>query len=432
MTPISYRAVVLCALVTVPDVLFAQAGPSMESGHEWTLEEVVEAVAIGHPQVQAAQARVDAAAGARRTAGAWTNPVFTHWIENSAFSLRGAPPGLDRESSTYATVPLEPLFQRPARVQRADQDLAAARADVIATHRQLSLEAARAFFRVALAQIALDTASENRAALDRLAEYNRARVSQGAAAEVELMRVQIEIDRAVLDAAVADAELARARVELKRFLGSRAPADLTDLRVSTAPAALIPDAPLPALSSLLNVARTQRPEVAAARARIDAAAAETDYQRRLLVRQVGATVGFKQSAGTSSLIAGITLPLPLFDRNAGEVQRTTGERVAAEREMEALGHAIETEVESAYQAAQRLSAALGGSPRTFVERATELQRLTVAAYQEGGATLLQVLDATRTLSDARFTYFRTAFAARESLIELSIASGDAPLQNRTK
>ena len=110
----------------------------------------------------------------------------------------------------------------------------------------------------------------------------------------------------------------------------------------------------------------------------------------------------------------------------------TADRIAAEREMEALTRAIDTEVESAYQAVQRLSAALSGSPKTFVERAGDLHRLTLAAYQEGGATLLQVLDATRTLSDARITYFRAAFAARASLIELAIASGDEPLQNRTK
>lgn len=432
MRSILYRGVLLCVVVTAPGTLCAQPVQSTAPAREWTLEEIVAAVAAGHPQVQAAQARVDAAAGTRRTAAAWTNPVFTHWIEDSAFSLRGAPPGLDRESSTYGTIPLEPLFQRTARIQRADQDLAVARANVMTARRHVSLEVARVFFRVSLAQIALQTQAENRAALDRLLEFNRARVSEGATAEVELMRVQIEIDRAVLDAAVADAELARARVELRSFLGSQAPSDLTAFRVSTAPAALLPDAPLPVLPSLLTRARSQRPELTAARARIDAAAAETDYQRRLIVRDVGATVGFKQSAGANSLIAGISLAVPLFDRNTGEVQRSTGERLAAEREMEALARVIDSEVESAYQAAQRLSAALGGSPSAFVERAVELRRLTLAAYQEGGATLLQVLDATRTLSDARFTYFRTAFAARETLIELSIASGDEPFQNRTK
>jgi cobalt-zinc-cadmium efflux system outer membrane protein len=429
--PIVCRAVALCVLVCVPRPSFARTGQTLAPVHEWTLEEVVDAVANGQPQVQAMQARVDAAAGARRTAGVWTNPVLTHWIENSAFSLKGAPAGLDREASTYGTIPLEPLFQRAPRIRRADQELEAARADVIGVQRQLSLEAARAFFRVALAQISVETASENRAALDRVAEYNRARVSQGATAEVELMRVQIEIDRAVLDAALASADLARSQVELKRFLGSRAPVDPTAIRVSTA-AALVPDAPLPTLSSLLTQARTRRPELTAARARIEAATAETEYQRRLFVRQLGATIGFKQSGGTNSLIAGISLPLPLFDRNTGEVQRTTGERLAAEREIAAASRAVETEIEAAYEATRRLSTALGGSSPTFVERAAELRRLTLAAYQEGGATLLQVLDATRTLSDARVSYFRAAFAARQSLIELSIAVGDEPLQNRTK
>ncbi|HYT69628.1 MAG TPA: TolC family protein [Vicinamibacterales bacterium] len=390
------------------------------------------AAATAHPQVQAAQARVDAAAGARRTAGTWTNPVFTHWIENASFSLVGAPTGLDREASTYGTVPLEPLFQRAPRMRRADRDVDAARAEVTTVQRQVSLEAARAFFRVALSQIVADTEAENRAALDRLAEYNRARVSQGAIAEVELLRVQIEIDRAVLDLAVAQAELARAQVELRRFLGAQAAGNLTGLRVATGPAAFASQTPLAPLASLIAQARTRRPELTAARARIEAAGAETEYQRRLFVRQLGASVGFKQSAGRSSLIAGISLPLPLFDRNAGEVQRVTAERVAAEHDMEAASRLVETEVEASYETARQLSAALDGAPRTLVDRAADLRRLTLAAYQEGGATLLQVLDATRTLSDARVTYFRAAFAARQGLIELLIAAGDDPLQNRTK
>ena len=60
---------------------------------------------------------------------------------------------------------------------------------------------------------------------------------------------------------------------------------------------------------------------------------------------------------------------------------------------------------------------------SFLSRAEESSRITLAAYQEGAATLLQVLDATRTLASARLSYSRTVFAARESLFELMIAAG---------
>src|SRR5204863_7962418 len=136
--PIAFRGVAFCALMAVADPGLAQSGPPGAPAHAWTLEEVVDAVAAGHPQVQAAQARVDATAGARRTAGTWTNPIFTHWIENSSFSLVGAPSGLDREASTYGTIPLEPLFQRTPRIRRADQEVEAAKADVATVQRQIS------------------------------------------------------------------------------------------------------------------------------------------------------------------------------------------------------------------------------------------------------------------------------------------------------
>jgi outer membrane protein TolC len=64
---------------------------------------------------------------------------------------------------------------------------------------------------------------------------------------------------------------------------------------------------------------------------------------------------------------------------------------------------------------------------TFLARASDVHRLTLGAYQEGGATLLQVLDATRMLADARLTYSRTLFAQRESLFRLALAIGSEPL-----
>jgi outer membrane protein TolC len=63
---------------------------------------------------------------------------------------------------------------------------------------------------------------------------------------------------------------------------------------------------------------------------------------------------------------------------------------------------------------------------SFLDRAAEANRVTVGAYQEGGATLLQVIDTSRSLADARLTYTRAALAQHQSLFDLAIAAGDDP------
>lgn len=175
------------------------------------------------------------------------------------------------------------------------------------------------------------------------------------------------------------------------------------------------------------MARAARPDLAAWRARSEAASAEVSAQRTLTVRQVGATVGTKRRGGATSLLLGLSLPLPLFDQNRGEVQRATGERSAAEQELAWAERQAIAEVEAAYEAAQLLTEQVDYLRGTFLARAEESRRIALAAYQEGAVSLLQVLDASRTLGDARLTYYRTTFAQRLSLLELNAAVGASSL-----
>lgn len=195
------------------------------------------------------------------------------------------------------------------------------------------------------------------------------------------------------------------------------------VRVPDGPAAASPMA----LSDLLARAREQRPEIVSARARVAAAGAETDYQRRLLVRHLGATFGFKQVNGDSTMIAAVSVPVPMFDRNRGEIQRTTNEAIATGKELVWAERRIEAEVQGAYDAAQQLGAQTGARQRSTVDRAAEAHRITVAAYQEGASSLLQVLDAARTLADTRLAYSRTLLTQQQSRFDLALAAGIEPL-----
>ena len=109
---------------------------------------------------------------------------------------------------------------RGPKMARADADVRAAEADAMATRQRLALEASRAFYRVALGQFTVATSRDLAAWLDSVATYNRSRVKEGVTSEADLIRSELERDRAAADASIAEAELAAARGELGGFLGA--------------------------------------------------------------------------------------------------------------------------------------------------------------------------------------------------------------------
>ena len=137
-------------------------------------------------------------------------------------------------------------------------------------------------------------------------------------------------------------------------------------------------------------------------------------------------MGVKRVAGVNSMIGGVSLTVPLFDANRGGIERATAERIAAGHELASAERAVAADVEAAYEAARQLSQQVAVLQRSFLDRAEESRRITLAAYQEGATTLLQVLDTSRTLFDARLTFYKSLFAQRQSTFDLAVAGGTEP------
>jgi cobalt-zinc-cadmium efflux system outer membrane protein len=405
------------------------AGAQVTSVAPLTLRQVLDSVTRSHPMLEAARARVRAAKGARVTAGTFGNPVLSYQVENTAFPGQPAL-SLDRETRMTATLPAESFYQRWPRARRAGADLRAAEADSAAERQRVSLDAAEAFYRTALAQVAAAAARDVTTWLDSVVVYNTARAHEGLAAEADLIRAEVERDRATADAALDEADLARARADLATFLGAAPvpPATLV-VALDDAPLALAAAVPNPqdALPSALTVRALEvRPDVRAAQERVAGAKAGVESEWTMIVRQLGATVGAKRSAGTTSFMFGLTLPFPLFDQNRGEIARAAAERDAATFELAGRERAVRAEVWGAYNAAQLLTEraeALARGPRTYLALADESRRIALGAYREGAVPLMQLIDALRAWSDARTTFYRTLFAQHQSVLALLTAQG---------
>jgi len=402
-----------------PGVSAQAIGPPQSVGKVWTLEDAVVAALAQHPIVETARAQLTAAEGQRITAGVFPNPMATYWVENLSFSNRTAAL-LDRESSIYGTMPLEPFLQRSSRIAQAENEVGAAQASVGVAEQRVAADTAHAFFRVALAQAAQEAATDNLTSIDQVVDYLRNRVAQGATPEGDLIRAQVERDRAATELTMADVDLLRAQSGLRLFLGSAAGAG----RVRVA----VPDwsrarAPVPPLAEFTTYALAHRPDLLASRAKAAAASSAIHVERSMIVRQLGASFGYKRMAGTNGMVGGVSMAVPVFDQNRGEIQRATSERLASELETQWLERSIVAELEAEHQAADRLAAQAAALQPTFLSRAEESRRIAVGTYQEGAASLLQVLDATRALNDARVVYARVVAAAQESLVDLRFAAG---------
>ena len=421
------------------DILPAQTAlpPYPSDSGPLTLVALIEQVSRQHPLMAAARAQIQSAEGSRRTAAVLPNPVLAYQLENARLPRGDAVP-MNREDMFSATLPLEFIYQRGSRVGEAKANVRAAEAEARSIRQRLALDATHSYYETALAQVELFTARELAGWLDSLVDYNRTRASEGVGAEADLIRAQVERDRAWAEVTMKEVDLAHAGAKLAAFIEDSVGAalSLSDLSVT------IPDQPLPlrttatsssepgASTMALSALTDRRPEVQAARERLAAAASGVGVAHSLLVREVGATVGLKRSEGTSSLMAGMSLPLPIFDQNRGDLDRARAQRDVAAAELANTERMVGAEIRGALEGARLLSrraqilAGSGaGQPVGFLARAAEARRISVGAYQEGAVPLLQVLDAARAWGEARVTFYRTLFAQHESVIELMAAQG---------
>jgi cobalt-zinc-cadmium efflux system outer membrane protein len=430
---------------TIPD---APESPRRVASDDDPVLSLADAVALArtrHPGLEAAAGMVMTTRGAARQLGAFPNPE----VEWRGESLNTA---LEPDKFLTATLPLDLAGRRLALRSSGRAAVRGARADSLALIRTIEFRAATTYWEAALAEALLDAASTQRMALEGIAEYDAIRLREGAVAEGTALRTRLEADRARIAEATARTEFARARAALARALG--VPADSIPRLEPLIPNALAaadgstlpsgqkalgemagPGIPatltLPTLEAALERARAERPELLAASAAVEAARLRRSAERRALIPEIGVTGGIKTTAGVSGAVIGITMPFPLFDRNGGARELAAGELRIAEARRRETEAAITAEVTATLEAVEVLLAALPAEDRDLGRRGREIAQIIEAAYREGGATLVELLEAQRAAADAYAAALRWHTDLRTALLELNRATGAPILENQS-
>lgn len=121
--------------------------------------------------------------------------------------------------------------------------------------------------------------------------------------------------------------------------------------------------------------------------------------------------------------AGLSVPLPLFNRNQGGIRQSDAALKAAEADRNKTRLQVELDVESAYrdfiQKQMLVQAYRGG----VLEDARASREIAKKAYERGGTSILDVLDAFRTFNSTMQNYLEALFGYQRSLLEINSAVG---------
>lgn len=421
--------------VAAPPPQTTQTAQTTTSRQTLTLPQCLEQAATRHPSLLVARSRIEGAEQLRQYAGNRPNPTVTLQTENwrftgePAFKLRD-----DLDVFVFGTQTFERGGKAARRRELAEQAAAVAQAELEVLKRRIQQDVLRHYAQAVSAQAALDVLGDNRLNLVQLVNYNEVRVREGYTAEGELIRARLEMQTAAAHEATAAQELERQKLDLLKAMGeTRLQSDFALAAYEDAPAlpassasgaAAMPAAlaTLPVLADLLQTALANRPELGLLRARREQAKAALRLARANARQDLSVSFGYKRTENFNTLIGSVSIPLPLFDKNQGEIGQTAAEVAALEHELLVEENFVRAEVQTAYRTVENLRARLLALQSDFLLQADDARDVALAAYREGAADLYKVLEAQRARNDARLLYTRTLYDYRLSLVELRFAA----------
>ena len=397
-----------------------------------TLDRAIEIALTRHADLESASAAIDARTGAERQAAYSPNPLLSIETENwrawgnPAFSAANH---LDLFVSL--SQPLETGKKKWHRVQLAARDRRIAELQRQAAAWRIRQSVKLAYWEVLAAEKRRELLGKSIETFRQVIDYDDARVSLGVAPEADLIKVRLEGERFKMAHANAVMQAERVRVQLIRSLGllpGRAPFAVVELAIPSADM----DWERPSLlEGLMLAGAGHHPEALLAAAIVQHAESTVLLAKARSKPNLTPFLGYKRAAGFNTVIGGISVPLPLRDRNAGRIAETVAEVRQSKAQLRAVQASLQAEVRAAHLGVAHRASMLRSMEAGMLGPADETLQIAFAAHQEGGSDLFRLLDAQRARIDVQLLHGQTAHDYAISLVELESAVGteSLPLPN---
>ncbi|MEP6878747.1 MAG: TolC family protein [Nitrosospira sp.] len=375
----------------------------------------------------AASLNIDDAQAQEIIAAAIPNPVFSLIV--SELNPKISRPE-NRGQAVPAVLPqiqqlIETAGKRRLRIESSELATEAVNFDVQDVARVLTNAVRRSYYNLLLAQKTLKVASDNFERYREILRVNEVRLKVGDVAAVDFIRIEVESLKIQGDQDQARAALNQARADLLLLLGW--PENSIEITAVEAWPEAAPEIALAKQDQLVERALERRPDMKAARIRIAQAKKMLTLAQRLVIPDVTISAFYERDAGNffpNSGGVGISLPIPLFYQQKGQISKARVGVTTAELALAQSEQGVRTEVLKASASWQSADAIARRFETSVVKRIETLRKAREIAYQKGAVGVLDLIDAERSYKAIMLDYY-TALANRsKAWADLLMAYGE--------
>lgn len=384
-----------------------------------SLDEATDQFLRKNLSVQAARLQVGVAEAERVGARLSPRPGLTVSAENLRLSGE-TPVSRLHEYGISVAQPIELGNRKSLRMEVAERTVSLSEARLTEVLRRQLFDLKRTYYESVLANVLLGIEQENRDNFEGLVKFNTVRFEEGYIAEGELLKVRLE--RTKFDFAVANAalNLRKAKIRLLELIWDPDFERATKMDVSNT--LRVPPVELN-LSHLKQTALVNRPEVKVAEAELALAQSTIKLERSRAKGEVTPYVGYKRVGVDNTVLAGVTVPLPIGNRNQSGIARAEAEQKVSETNLQLVRNRTLAEVEAAYRAYETAREQVRAYEAGLLRQANESREIQLAAYEEGATELITLIEAQKTRTEVRADYYRAIFDYYTSILQLELATG---------
>lgn len=323
----------------------------------------------------------------------------------------------------------ERRHKRELREESAKQGTVIAASEDSDLKRNLLFNLRTQFINVLEAKALLMLARQELQYYDHIIAISQNRYKAGDLAKIDLSRIELQRVQYLSDVQTAKVSLRTAKIQLLQLLNDRTPVDQFDVQGK-----FDFTQPLPPLPSMQQVALANRPDLQAAMEAVE----QAQTNRKLAVANGSTDPTFSgwytQNAstnnpnGTHTIGASVGIPLRIFDRNQGEKQRASIDIERNRQLVVASRNQVFSDVDSAYAQVQSNLTLVQLYRQKYLAQALEVRDSVTYAWQHGGASLLDLLNAQSDYRNVKMSYIQLTGACETAAAQLNLAVGREVIQ----